>query len=85
MTSVQAMRRLWTQCILKVEIWGSEHSWDRMGSQVSIPRLFTSTAWGKDDAKLMFVNFLFVSVPFDEDHATYRAAPWQDRCPSCII
>ena len=56
-----------------------------MGSQVSIPRLFTSTAWGKDDAKLMFVNFLFVSVPFDEDHATYRAAPWQDRCPSCII
>lgn len=62
MTSVQIMRRLWTQGILKVEILGSEHSWDRMGSQASIPRVFTSTAWWKDDAKLICLFISCLSV-----------------------
>ena len=61
-TSVQIMRRLWTQGILKVEILGSEHSWDRMGSQASIPRVFTSTAWWKDDAKLICLFISCLSV-----------------------
>lgn len=52
-----------------------------MGSQASIPRVFTSTAWWKDDAKLICLFISCLSCfSFDEDHATYGAAPCRTVC-----